>query len=195
MGLNNIKTISKEEYLNLSPKERKSIDEELISLRDKQIEFDVALKQKESEKKREKIKYQIYEYEDFSVHNINNHLSIWTKDEQEGYILFLSDKIISEVELYGLKSIIIDKFNKMDQIDISAALLKGEYNKDTDNVYLKHGWVDNISQKICNKEILKYKKYVYGVHWKKWSRNNKSLFWKLRNKRTCCIVDYTDSWY
>lgn len=115
----------------------------------------------------------IYDYEGWSLNNMTNHLFFKPIDDY-GTIYFISDKTISQLELYGLVNLVKEKFGyytKKNNFKIN--ITKGRYVENGDSIIA-----------TCNDE------YIY-------SPNNMSNHFKsarvlpIQNAKDIIVIKYT----
>lgn len=156
-------------------------------LTEQELEFEKTLLEIEKD-----IYFQIREYENFSVHNYQNVFNPFG-DANTKCMAFFTDNDLSEIEEYGLKSLIIDCFEDYKDFDIELRIYKGKYSKKADkvtpsnyrNTFTYKDSIYRVSEKIRYYQSIELKNNmtVYYFYAKRKSRNNQSKTWKLTHPR------------
>lgn len=208
-----LRGISFEEYLSLNDGEKERLEKDLRSdlkvLEDfRKKEFKVREKAR-SDKFRKDI-LELYEdvyfhfsnYENFSVHNYTNILKP-SYGHSNGYLAFFSETELSEIEEFGLVSLIRQCFNYYDSFDIALHVYKGIYDSERDRVspirdlpsHDKFSSIYFVSEYIGHNRLnLKNRMYVYYVRYNTEYRGNKTTLWKKMNPRQFDMTTFKKGW-
>lgn len=175
----NTKRLKKLEEMYKNEEIKRNLTEQEIELQNKVLEFE------------KDISFIFRNYENFSVFNYKNLFRPYTLNKKACIALFL-DEDISEIEEYGLISLVIDSFQSNKDFDIHINLYYGTYSEYYDRVTpsIKNNriytdYIHNVSKKAERYSYLNIKDNmkVYYFYIEQESRMNKSMLWKATNPR------------
>lgn len=161
---------------------------------------DIIKKEETKEIKKVEERIRIKEYQGWSLNNLNNDIGSFIIGEDK--IALFSNHEVNETEMYGIKSLLLKVANIYEGSDFNIKITKGYYDSDEDKIYPKrkcfnYFLMDNVLSKCAhqliydkeNKESLKEFTEVIYIEIKRRKRNDKSWWWKFKNKRYVIVED------
>lgn len=112
-------------------------------------------------------------------------------------VLLVCENELTDFETYGFVHCLKDAFNKHKHLDVNILFRYIGYNKDAN--YLPEIEIDNFFAEF-GAEYLESHKHLYEITMDVKNRNDKSLWWRMRNKRYCRVISlvaldyYTDKY-
>ncbi|GAA0083357.1 hypothetical protein [Clostridium sp. CTA-6] len=144
----------------------------------------------------------ITEYQGWTINNTRNRLSNISQ-KGENILVFVSDKEINELELFGLESLVKKSANIWEGLDLTVFICKAGYNQKEDFIYPQLDIEQKYYENLFPPKILKasnrlykgdknlltnYKEiiYIYSIGS---LRCDKSNWWKFTHPRKCNVIN------
>ncbi|HDK7194852.1 TPA: hypothetical protein PTV74_003159 [Clostridium botulinum] len=144
----------------------------------------------------------IAEYQSWTINNTRNRLGSISR-KGESVLVFVSDKDINELELFGLESLVKKSANIWTGLDLNIFICKAGYNQKGDFLYpqldIEQKYYENLfppkilkasdrlykgdeNLLVDNKEII----YIYSVGEPRWDKSN---WWRVTHPRKCNVIN------
>lgn len=166
-----------------------------LSVKPKTI-FDKDVEEKEDKEELNSHDVKIYEYQNWSIHNMGQSITPYNKNK--GVFYFVSKDEITEMEFYGFAQLVQEKFKMYEGLDINYTIYRAKYYEHITCIKPNYG-----IKGVITKEAINYGKYVFdninikdadiiAIEYDIVKRYEKSKFWRLFHRRICKGEYYID---